>query len=79
MKRRLTELDIWAMEAKRHGMHYGDYVAAVEREKSPPPDVKAAMKAAGLTKVCCRCGDDFEIGRNSRARLCPACRNSTRP
>ncbi len=78
MKRQLSELDIYAVEAKRHGLHYGAYVSAVEHGTLPPPEVKRVMKATGRTKVCCRCGADFEIITNSRAQLCPVCRDGAK-
>lgn len=81
------ELDIWAAEAKKHNMHYGDYVAAVERHGILPPPPKEKPKpppkSDAKMRSCIMCGEEFEIekrlnGTYSMAKLCEKCREKRR-
>ena len=80
----MTELGLWNGEAKRRGMHYGDYVAAVKNGLLPPPKREyVTFQPPTKKRVCRECGMKFEVrlhkdGTYGQTTLCPACRDVSR-
>jgi hypothetical protein len=87
-QKRLSPLDAYAVEARKHGLTYGKYVSLVtEGALEPPKNMKepkrrrmGAYQGMEMTrsKVCRECGAEFIVGRLksgsfSNAELCDYC------
>lgn len=84
----MKELDIYSVECRKHGMTYGQYVAAIDHGELPPPiaeENKRKRKAPEnqpedfYKHFCERCGQPFFTRyENSKALYCPECVHSAR-
>lgn len=81
----ISKFDVWAIEARKHHLSYGQYVAAVERHGTlqPPKGIrKSKQENCKRTQICKTCGTEFELktriynGRikYSEAKYCDDCR-----
>ena len=75
-----TDIASWAVDARKHGMTYGQYVQTVEHGKLPPPKAKRTAKSHKIIRTCVKCGGEFEVhkrisdGYVSQTQYCPDCR-----
>ena len=83
----VDDLDIWAREARKYELSYGNYVRLTERHGMlPPPEPRKTpitKKTDTPTRVCDRCGNEFSLhkcpsGNYSLAKFCADCRDTVR-
>ena len=78
----MTEVDLYAVEARKHGMSYGEYERAIGHGWLPKPKMPKAKAAAApkrkTIETCRGCGNLFEVyytksGRAKNGVYCTEC------
>ncbi len=69
----MQQIEALCVEARRHGMTYGQYINKFAQSKQPEKIQDEFIPEEKEKKICKRCGEEF-TPENNRVKYCALCK-----